>query len=219
MSVFRLTRGRRRGSMSLLYCLGVHDERLAARVSLGGSAVAEALGLNSEADVSLPQVPSLSWLPALRETWFDSAKGWFLTTPDAWFQKLEDLKMPIASKQKDDPDHFVTAQLTFSNARQAQAYKKVLAEILGEKPDGSGPKRLRFGRDPKISALDVWSPIGPGGGIFGDRGLADDLTGLDALRGAGGNGRGVNVVIVDRGLNRGWVESTAARMSARRGPK
>jgi Subtilase family len=203
--------------MSLYYSLGVHDEQLAASVSVGRSAVAKALGLNPEADVSLLQVPSLSWLPALQETWFDSAKGWFQAAPDAWFKKLKDLELPIASKQKDDPGHFVTARLTFSNARQAEAYKKVLGEILGETPNGSGPKRLRFGTDPRISALDVWSPIGPGGGIFGDRALADNLTGVDALRWVGATGRGVNVVIVDRGLNRGWVESTVARMSARRG--
>lgn len=71
-----------------------------------------------------------------------------------------------------------------------------------------------FGPDPIISDLESWSPLGPGGGIFGNRDAAEDLTRVAALRGA--TGKGVNVIIVDRGLSRDWVTQTTKRMASRR---
>jgi subtilisin family serine protease len=72
-----------------------------------------------------------------------------------------------------------------------------------------------FGQDPIISAMDSWSPTAPGGGIFGDRAVAERLTGATALRAA--TGKGVNVIIVDRGLDQNRVTDTAARMARNRG--
>ena len=90
-------------------------------------------------------------------------------------------------------------------------------------PGKSHLQQYGFGQDPMICAMDSWSPIGPGGGIFGDRGLADSLTGATALRSAldkGGQiatGKGVNVVIVDRGLDQNTIADTVARMARNRG--
>src|SRR6266849_3983886 len=71
-----------------------------------------------------------------------------------------------------------------------------------------------FGQDPIISACDSWSPNGADGGIFGDRDDAEDQTKAGALRDA--TGKGVNVIIVDRGLDRNWINDTKVRMAARR---
>ncbi len=109
-------------------------------------------------------------------------------------------------------DHYslssrLSAQLMFSSHRNAEKFHASLR---------SSPLRTAvFGPDPIISAMESWSPVGPGGGIFGNRDIAHNLTGVTALRNA--TGKGVNVVVVDRGLDRNWIRNTAARMASRRG--
>jgi hypothetical protein len=103
------------------------------------------------------------------------------------------------------PPSRLTAHLAFSSHDEARAVYEVLrASDL----NGCG-----FGQDPILSTMDVWSPAGPG--VFGDRDAAERLTGVRALKGA--TGEGVNVLIVDRGLERGWVGQMIARMAKRRG--
>jgi hypothetical protein len=109
------------------------------------------------------------------------------------------------------------AHLTFADHDEATSFHASLR--AGGLADGD----YGFGSDPAISTMDTWSPIGPGGGIFGNRDIADELTGVAALRRARrdgkpvGTGEGVNVIIVDRGLDRNWVGDTIARMASRRG--
>ena len=119
----------------------------------------------------------------------------------------------------------VIAQLRFPDHRNASAFRDLLEKSqLGTSRVG-GQKVYGFSHDPIISTMDTWSPIGPGGGIFGDRALADSITGVRSLwdvagegvPDGGATGEGVNVVIVDRGLNRDRVEDTIGRMAARRG--
>ena len=111
----------------------------------------------------------------------------------------------------------VLAQLHFAGHSEARAFCKTFAAHLDamKPPPGYG-----FGHDPLIRAFDTWSPIGSAGGIFGNRDTAERLTRTDALKDQQGKyitGKGVNVVIVDRGLSRTVVQETAARMAARRG--
>jgi Subtilase family len=105
----------------------------------------------------------------------------------------------------------VIAQLRFDSHAEAQDFHGSL------KTSGFGTDDYGFGQDPVISALDSWSPVGPGGWIFGDRDLADSLTGVAALPTGEATGEGVNVVIVDRGLSRDWAGETITRMAPRRG--
>ena len=118
------------------------------------------------------------------------------------------------TKPKELRSHLI-AHLQFLNHVKAREFQ----ESLGK----SHLQQYGFGQDPMICAMDSWSPIGPGGGIFGDRGLADSLTGATALRSAldkGGHiatGKGVNVVIVDRGLDQNTISDTVARMVGNHG--
>jgi subtilisin family serine protease len=68
-----------------------------------------------------------------------------------------------------------------------------------------------FGIDPRIHAFDTWAPFAGTAAIFGDRARADRLIGAAALRAAGATGQGVNVVIVDRGIESGWVRDARRR--------
>src|SRR5215213_6593844 len=99
--------------MFLRYCLGVDDEQIAKSASDGRSALAEKLGLHRRQDANLQQLSSLSWLPPLREDWFNVAGGWFAKAPYAWFKQLN--RLPSVEYDRNDPRHFVTAQLAFSN--------------------------------------------------------------------------------------------------------
>jgi hypothetical protein len=99
-------------------------------------------------------------------------------------------------------------QLRFENHSDAQAFKTSLQGQAGQLG------QFGFAQDPTIAAFDVWSPTGPGGGIFGDRDLAERITGATELGDA--TGEGVNVVIADRGLDRNAVEALSLRMLTRR---
>jgi hypothetical protein len=70
-----------------------------------------------------------------------------------------------------------------------------------------------FGRDPRVSIADAWLPIGTDGGVFGDRSMAHALIGADSLA-ATGLGEGVNVAIIDLGLDRNWVKATKRGLRA-----
>jgi hypothetical protein len=59
----------------------------------------------------------------------------------------------------------------------------------------------RFDLDPIIAAADVWPSNAPGGGVFGERRHAADLLRLPRPPAADA-GAGVNVVIIDHGLQR-----------------
>ena len=102
----------------------------------------------------------------------------------------------------------VIVQLGFSCHEEAAAFHAALSA------KGLTHADYGFGQDPQIDALDAWSPVGPGGGVFGDRDLAEDLTETTVLDRA--TGAGVNVIIVDRGLSRETVAAISARMRNRR---
>jgi hypothetical protein len=103
------------------------------------------------------------------------------------------------------------AQLAFGSHEEAARFRESLSRSPTLAAAGFGP-------DPAISALESWSPVGSGGGIFGDRDGAESLTKTARLKDRAGKpvtGKGVNVVIVDRGVNRDWVQDTMARMALR----
>ena len=102
----------------------------------------------------------------------------------------------------------VIAQLDFSSHDQAAEFHAAL------KPQNLSHTDYGFGQDPQMKSLDVWSPTGSGGEIFGNRDIADDLTNTAALDRC--TGAGVNVIIVDRGLSQAAVTTLAARMRKRR---
>jgi hypothetical protein len=111
----------------------------------------------------------------------------------------------------------VLTQLRFTGHDEAQRFHEALEKRL------AAPDRkpiYGFGPDPPIHALEAWSPIGSGGGIFSDRDRAERLAGAAGLRDKYNQpvtGKGVNVVIADRGLSRSVVQATTDRMAARRG--
>jgi subtilisin family serine protease len=57
-----------------------------------------------------------------------------------------------------------------------------------------------------ITVADHWCPIGPDQLLFGTRGDARKLIGADELKTSGLSGKGVNVVIIDQGLNKEWID-------------
>lgn len=61
--------------------------------------------------------------------------------------------------------------------------------------------------DPSIFLSDHWCPVQPGQTQFGKRADARRLIGADALGRPPFSGKDVNVVIVDQGLNRAWIEA------------
>jgi len=66
---------------------------------------------------------------------------------------------------------------------------------------------------PEIEPADVWCPVGGGGTTFGDRGDALALIGAPALAASSATGQGVNVVIVDQGLNEDELSTYAGGWS------
>jgi hypothetical protein len=130
-------------------------------------------------------------------------------TRAAAFERL-DLLPSFAWHKADTLASHLMAQLSFESHDDARALHRALksAQPLNEEDYGFDP-------DPEITAQDVWSPIGPGGGIFGDRNRAEQLTNIAGLGDATGNG--VNVIIVDRGLKSETVDAIAVRMANRRG--
>jgi subtilisin family serine protease len=109
------------------------------------------------------------------------------------------------------------ARLHFATIDDAKRFRCALNSGMCDAKPSPG---YGFSPDPPIFALDAWAPFGPGGGIFGTRDDAERLTGTAGLTNNCGQpitGKGVNVVIVDRGLSRAVVQGTAKRMAARRG--
>lgn len=66
---------------------------------------------------------------------------------------------------------------------------------------------IDVGADIAFDAVDHWCPAGQSGRQFHDRGSANRLIGLKALADEKLSGKGVNVIIVDRGLNKEDIES------------
>ncbi len=58
-----------------------------------------------------------------------------------------------------------------------------------------------FGTDEPIDGFLHWCPSGENGGIFRDSDAALEVSGLKALHDAGHTGKGVNVIVVDKGID------------------
>jgi hypothetical protein len=95
----------------------------------------------------------------------------------------------------------LTAQFSFSTFDAVKAFEAAL------NPDA----KARLGRDPRVAVADLWHPANATAGVFGTRRMAHDLIGVDALHQAGAKGQGVNVVIVDMGVEANWVRATRRR--------
>ena len=137
--------------------------------------------------------------------------------PDLTFGDLLHVPSFAWTNKKLETPH-VMAQFRFEGHEEARRFHEHLKQRLPPPPDRK--PIYGFGPDPPIHALEAWSPIGSGGGIFGSRDRAESLAGAAGLRDKYNQpvtGKGVNVVIADRGLCRSVVQATAARMAARRG--
>jgi hypothetical protein len=139
-----------------------------------------------------------------------------LLVPQLSFEEVIDVPS-FAWTDQQQTTHILT-RLTFDDHAQIDRYRDELAKGLAGAKDLGG---YGFGPDPPLFALDAWSTNGRDGGIFADRQRAERLTnttgGLRDRSGDPVTGRGVNVVIVDRGLERAEVQQIAARMAARNG--
>ena len=152
------------------------------------------LGLNNE---DLARLAGRSDLRSLEKELRLRTKGDFLQALELPSHRWADRRF----------ENRVVAQLLFSSHDQARKFHQALRT--------SGLSEAGFGADPTLSPLESWNPTAFGSGIFADRYAAEALTGVGALRNA--TGKGVNVVIVDRGLNRDVVGLIASRMRLRRG--
>ncbi len=66
---------------------------------------------------------------------------------------------------------------------------------------------VNHGADPGGAAADHWCPVAPDAGQFGTRAEARRLINAGALGQPPFSGAGVNVVVIDRGLNKQWIEA------------
>jgi len=130
-------------------------------------------------------------------------------------QTLGQMRVPSFAWSNERLKTHILIQLDFAGVDQARSFEKALASRLTQTPRIYG-----FGPDPYVFPLDAWSPFGPTGGVFNNRDDAEHLTSMTSLadgRGTPVTGKGVNVVIIDRGLSRSAVQGLANRMAARRG--
>ena len=130
---------------------------------------------------------------------------------DRAFKEL--VRVTTFAWSKEQPTERVLTEMSFSDHKAADRCRGSLAKA--EAISG----RYGFGPDPAIHALEAWTAIGSGGGIFSNRDAAERLTRTTVLKDLSGHdvtGKGVNVIVVDRGLSRALVEETAGRMALRR---
>ncbi|WP_439595503.1 S8 family serine peptidase [Falsiroseomonas sp.] len=65
--------------------------------------------------------------------------------------------------------------------------------------------RRRIEPDPLIGPADLWTPYAAGGGLFGDRARAHAAMGAEEVA-EPGLGAGINVAILDYGIDQGWLQ-------------
>jgi hypothetical protein len=73
-------------------------------------------------------------------------------------------------------------------------------------PSRRGLRILNHGANPGGASADHWCPVLPDGGQFGTRTEARRLINAGVLGQSPYSGAGVNVVLIDRGLNQKWIE-------------
>lgn len=100
------------------------------------------------------------------------------------------------------PGTRVVAQVRFDSAEARGNFLNALPS------DGIG-----VGTDPVLLPADAWATNGPGGALFGNRSMARALIGADALD-QDARGKGVNVVVLDAGLDREWLRECRRRRGA-----
>jgi hypothetical protein len=132
------------------------------------------------------------------ETWLARALG--LTEMPAGVEFLRFSNLPWVMDSDGEPDELVV-QIACRSSDAARAFVARL------------PSDARFGRDPRIGIADAWVPIGGDGGNFGNRAQAHAMISADALTGTP-RGEGVNVAIVDMGVDRDWLKATRRRLGA-----
>ena len=112
----------------------------------------------------------------------------------------------LSDKEVDEADLLeLTAQFSFTSADAVKRFRDALAPGLAAK----------FGRDPRIAVSDTRHPFNASFGVFGTRRMAHELIGVDALHKANARGQGVNVVVVDMGVEANWVRATRRRFGAK----
>lgn len=117
--------------------------------------------------------------------------GRFLRYSNVYWQRMG---------QGEEAEADLIAQLGFNDQEKAQEFFKAA-------------KLSDYGRDPRISPSDAWAPIGADAGVFGDRAAAHALIGAAALPDTP-RGAGVNVVIIDMGVEAGWIRAEQRRRGA-----
>jgi subtilisin family serine protease len=126
---------------------------------------------------------------------------------------------PRALERLPDPEELIVAY-GFADEVSVRAFREVVQANLGTQLDDEGNAFLRVGADPGGTTEDHFDPTSPDRIVVGDRARARRLLGAGALAAAGLDGEGVNVVIVDEGLDKhrigtgnwggGWSVTDAA---------
>lgn len=111
---------------------------------------------------------------------------------------------PRALEPLPDPEELIIAY-GFADESSVRGFRESAQAKLGESLDPQGNAFLRVGADPGGTTEDHFAPASPDRIVVGDRAAARRLMGAAALASAGLDGAGVNVVIVDQGLDRNRI--------------
>lgn len=180
--------------MTLRYALRIEGEAVLAELGIGlgaPDAVADRLAarLAPFLDTKDPEDVARGLLRILGSIGDD----WALGRETLWQRHLRDPRTPLVLR------------LALAGGEEAARLRDLLAKAF--------PERARLDVDPPVAALDAWVP-GPGGVLFADRPRAEALIGAGALRDLGARGQGVNVLVVDGGLDWRWVRAEKRRLGA-----
>ena len=123
-----------------------------------------------------------------------------------------------AGRQPPAPDELIVAY-AFDAAKSLIEFRTLVEDSLGRSLDEQGNAVLRIGTDPGGTTADHFCPTDSDQIAVGDRAGARSLLAAEVLVTEGLNGRNVNVVIVDEGLDKtripaaNWGGGWAVRLS------
>jgi hypothetical protein len=130
---------------------------------------------------------------------------------------------PSQARSPDSGQHICAVE--FSIPRECELSHEQVHDMR-TKLLGALPGCTHMGADVPIHGTSCWSPTGPADWLFGNREQADRLIGLPYLaRNADATGEGVNVVVVDQGVDKdqilnfggGWSAPGGQRPGATKG--
>jgi hypothetical protein len=131
---------------------------------------------------------------------------WNCMTKEQVTSRLPSLRFCPISAHEDVKDQTPTIEgLSRVNVTYACKSRETLSEMRGILE--THEDLIEVGADIAFDAVDHWCATGQSDRQFRDRGAAKRLIGLKALADENLSGKNVNVIIVDRGLNKDDIES------------